>query len=89
MKDYAIIAKEYLGFNEFYKLFDVLKYGGFMAINGWGLSVKPMKGYVEVAIVHTGEKFDKNVFINMTTQKNVKKEHIAEVMQTKEEDIFG
>lgn len=88
--DYAILSKDYIGYTEFYKMFEVLKNGGYMAVNGFGVLITPKSGYVEVAITHTGEKFDKKVLINMTPDKTpAKKEVIMEAKHVEEVDIFG
>lgn len=90
MKDYAILSKDYIGYTDFYKMFEVLKKGGYIAVNGFGVLITPKSGYVEVAITHTGEKFDKKVLINMTSEKTpAKKEVIMEAKTVEEVDIFG
>ena len=73
--DYAILSKEYIGYTEFYKMFEVLKKGGYIAVNGFGVLITPKSGYVEV-VTHTGEKKE---LINMTPTKLLLKRIIMEV----------
>lgn len=69
------LGELYFGLKDHYKVFSVLKNGGFVKLpNGLGLLVSVNKGYASYKLVAVGKEISNNVLFNMQQKREPKKE---------------
>jgi len=75
------LETEYISYADYVKLFDALKFGGYVRVGKFGFKIDLLPKYIKVAIVVNGKEIDEKVYFkNMSSERRIKKKQEKEVI---------